>query len=56
MTLLSSIILPFQAGYENIITANGLTNGEVDIAIRIVREAYENHLRTHTFVEDSWDV
>lgn len=41
--------------YENIITANGLTNGEVDIAIRIIREAYENHLRTHTFVEDSWD-
>ena len=41
--------------YESIITANGLTNGEVDIAIRIIREAYENHLRTHTFVEDSWD-
>lgn len=42
--------------YEGIITANGLTNGEVDIAIRIIREAYENHLRTHTFVEDSWDI
>lgn len=42
--------------YEGIITANGLTNGEVDIAIRIIREAYESHLRTHTFVEDSWDM
>lgn len=42
--------------YEGIITANGLTNGEVDIAIRIIGEAYESHLRTHTFVEDSWDI
>lgn len=42
--------------YEEIITANGLTNGEVDIAIRIISEAYEKHLRTHSFVEDSWDV
>lgn len=42
--------------YEGIITSNGLTNGEVDIAIRIISEAYEKHLRTHSFVEDSWDV
>ena len=42
--------------YEGIITVNGLTNGEVDIAIRIISEAYEKHLRTHSFVEDSWDV
>lgn len=41
--------------YEGIITRNGLTNGEVDIAIRIVKDAYEQHLRTHSFVEDSWD-
>ncbi len=38
--------------YEDIIRENGLTNGEVDIAIRIIREAYENHLRSHSFVED----
>ena len=38
--------------YEDIIEKNGLTNGEVDIAIRITREAYENHMRNHTFVED----
>lgn len=41
--------------YEGIITRNGLTNGEVDIAIRIVKDAYEQHLRTHSFIEDSWD-
>lgn len=38
--------------YETIINANGMTNGEVDIAIRIIREAYENHLRNHSFIED----
>jgi KaiC/GvpD/RAD55 family RecA-like ATPase len=38
--------------YEDIIRNNGLTNGEVDIAIRIIREAYENNLRNHSFVED----
>ena len=41
--------------YEGIITRNCLTNGEVDIAIRIVKDAYEQHLRTHSFIEDSWD-
>ncbi len=38
--------------YESIIEANGMTNGEVDIAIRIIRESYENHVRNHSFVED----
>lgn len=38
--------------YETIIEANGLTNGEVDIAIRIIKESYENHMRNHTFIED----
>lgn len=38
--------------YEEIIEKNGLTNGEVDIAIRIIREAYENHMRNHSFIED----
>lgn len=38
--------------YEDIIEENGLTNGEVDIAIRIIREAYEKHLKTRTFIED----
>ena len=38
--------------YETMIKANGLTNGEVDIAYRIIRESYENHMRGHSFVED----
>lgn len=38
--------------YEDIIAQNGLTNGEVDIAYRIITESYEEHMRDHTFVED----
>ena len=38
--------------YEEIIEQNGLTNGEIDINIRIIREAYEKHLKSHTFIED----
>jgi len=38
--------------YEEIIEANGLTNGEVDVAIRIIRESYEHHMRHHTFIEE----
>lgn len=38
--------------YEEIIEKNGLTNGEVDIAIRIIKEAYESRMRSHSFVED----
>ena len=40
--------------YETIITDSGLTNGEVDIAIHIVRESYEKHLRKRNFIEDAW--
>lgn len=38
--------------YEGIIKENGMTNGEVDIAIRIITESYENHMRDHSFIED----
>lgn len=38
--------------YEGIIQENSMTNGEVDIAIRIIQEAYEDHIRDHTFLED----
>lgn len=38
--------------YEEIIEQNNLTNGEVDIAHRIITESYEKHMRSHTFVED----
>ena len=29
-----------------------MTNGEVDIAYRIISESYETHMRNHTFIED----
>lgn len=45
-------ILKIYEEYEEIIENNKLTNGEVDIAIRIIREAYENHMKNHTFIED----
>ena len=38
--------------YKAIIKEHNMTNGEVDIAYRIITEAYENHLRNHTFIED----
>lgn len=38
--------------YEDIIKKNKMTNGEVDIAIRIIKESYEKHMRYHSFVED----
>lgn len=39
--------------YEDLIVKNGLTNGEVDIAYRIIVESYEEHLSNHTFIEDT---
>jgi hypothetical protein len=39
--------------YEDLISKNGITNGEVDIAYRIIVESYEEHLSNHTFVEDT---
>jgi hypothetical protein len=39
--------------YEKILEKHGKTNGEVEVSIRIIREAYETHMRNHTFIEDS---
>lgn len=33
--------------------SNGMTNGEVDIALSIIKESYEKHMRNHTFMEDA---
>lgn len=38
--------------YEQIIKEHKLTNGEVDIAIHIIQESYEQHMKNHTFIED----
>ena len=45
-------ILKLYEEYEEIIEKNHMTNGEVDIAIRIIKESYEKHMRHHSFVED----
>lgn len=38
--------------YEEIIEQNQLTNGEVDIAYQIIKEAYQSRLRDSSFIED----
>lgn len=38
--------------YEKYIKDRGLTNGEVDVSIQIIRESYEAHMKNHTFIED----
>lgn len=40
------------AEYENIISENNMTNGEVDIAHRIVTDAWAERLTKHSFLED----
>ena len=38
--------------YEAILEQHGKTNGEVNVAYRIITEAYEAHMKHHTFIED----
>lgn len=38
--------------YEDLISKNRLTNGEVDIAYRVITESYEDRLKSNNFVED----
>lgn len=45
-------IFKIYSRYEDLISENGMTNGEVDIAHRIIMESYEHHMRDHTFIED----
>lgn len=39
--------------YEKLLSDNNMTNGEADIAMRIIREAYEDHMREHNFIENT---
>lgn len=41
--------------YEKYTGEHGLTNGEVDVSIQIIREAYETRMKNHTFIEDIRD-
>lgn len=45
-------IFKISKDYESIIESEHLENGEVEIAIRIVKEAYTEHLKHHSFIED----
>ncbi len=38
--------------YEKYLEDHKMTNGEIDIAYRIIKESYENHMRGHSFIED----
>ena len=38
--------------YEAVLEQHGMTNGEVDIAYRVIQDAYKERLRDHTFLED----
>lgn len=38
--------------YEEVLEKHHMTNGEVDIAYRVIVEAYEERLHDHTFLED----
>lgn len=39
--------------YEKFLEARELTNGEIDVAYRIIKDSYEQHMLNHTFVEDT---
>lgn len=45
-------ILKVHEKYENFLKEHKLTNGEVDIAYRIIKESYEEHMKNHSFIED----
>lgn len=38
--------------YEKFLEEHKLTNGEIDINYQIIKEAYEERLRNHAFIED----
>lgn len=38
--------------YEAVLEQHHMTNGEVDIAYRVIQDAYRERLRDHTFLED----
>lgn len=38
--------------YEKFLDDHNMTNGETDIAFRIINESYEKHMKNHSFIED----
>lgn len=45
-------VFKIYAEYEDIIEKQGMTNGEVDVAYRIIEEAYMDCLKDNRFIED----
>lgn len=45
-------IFRMYARYEDILEEYDKTNGEAETAMRIIREAYAVHMKTHSFLED----
>jgi hypothetical protein len=45
-------IFKVYADYESILEKYNKTNGEVDIAYRIITESYEKHMKNQSFIED----
>lgn len=38
--------------YEEVLEKHNKTNGEVDIAISIIKDSYTTHMKNHSFIED----
>lgn len=38
--------------YEDFLEAHDMTNGEIDVAYRIIVESYEEHIKQHSFAEN----
>lgn len=45
-------IFKVYAKYEKFLEEHDMTNGEIDIAYRIIKDSYEQHMRNHSFIED----
>lgn len=45
-------IFKIYAEYEDILERYNKTNGEVDVAYRIIEESYEKHMQNHSFIEN----
>lgn len=38
--------------YEDLLSANGMSNGQAEISIELIRESYKTRMEKHTFLED----
>lgn len=45
-------IFKVYAKYEKFLEEHDMTNGEVDISYQIIKESYENHMKSRNFIED----